>query len=98
MLKKRYFSNDEICKVTFYLPDEIPAKSVYLVGDFNNWNKESTPLHQLKDGRWKVEINLDAGKEYQYRYFVNGSQWHNDWNADKYIAHPYGGENSVVVT
>ena len=98
MLKKRYIAKDTICKVTFVLPKEIEAKSVSVVGDFNNWDKESHPMTQLKDGTWKTDIKLDAGKEYQYRYFVNGSQWHNDWEADKYAAHPYGGENSVVVT
>ncbi len=98
MLKKRYISNGEICKVTFILPSEIEAKSASVAGDFNNWSKDATPMQQLKDGTWKVEVNLEAGREIQYRYLVNGSEWHNDWEADKYAAHPYGGENSVVVT
>ncbi len=98
MLKKRYISNDEVCKVTFVLPPEIEAKTAAIVGDFNNWDKGATPMSQLKDGTWKVDVKLEAGKEYQYRYLVNGLEWHNDWNADKYVAHPYGGENSVVIT
>jgi 1,4-alpha-glucan branching enzyme len=98
MLSKRYISKGTICKVSFYLPDEIEARSAYVVGDFNSWDKEATPMEQLADGRWKAVLNLEAGREYQYRYLVNGSQWYNDWDADKYIAHPYGGENSVVVT
>ena len=98
MIKKRYISKGTICKVAFYLPEDIDARTAYVVGDFNNWDKEATPMKQLKDGRWKAELKLEAGREYQYRYLVNGNQWHNDWEADKYIAHPYGGENSVVVT
>nr|MBN1228811.1 isoamylase early set domain-containing protein [Anaerolineae bacterium] len=98
MLKKRYLSDGTICKVSFYLPEQIDAKTAYVVGDFNNWNKEATPMVRLKSGQWKADINLDAGKEYQYRFLVNGSEWHNDWEADKYLAHPWGGENSVVVT
>ncbi len=98
MLKKRYLSNGAICKVTFILPSELKAKSAYLVGEFNNWDREITPLTPSKDGTWRVELKLEAGKEYQFRYLVNGNEWHNDWEADKYIMHPYGGENSVVTT
>jgi 1,4-alpha-glucan branching enzyme len=98
MLKKRYLSQGKVCKVTFILPTEIKARSAFLVGEFNNWDKEATPLEQGKDNSWKVEIKLDAGKEFQFRYLINGSEWHNDWEADKYVMHPYGGENSVVVT
>jgi 1,4-alpha-glucan branching enzyme len=98
MLKKKYLSNGTVCKVTFILPDEIKARTAFVVGEFNSWDKEANPLEQAKDGTWKVEIKLDSGKEYQFRYLVNGNEWHNDWEADKYVVHPYGGENSVVVT
>jgi 1,4-alpha-glucan branching enzyme len=96
MLTKRYLSNDTICKVTFYLPESAEVRTAYVVGDFNQWDKSATPMEQLKDGRWKAELKLDAGKEYQFRYFINGSQWLNDDEADGFVAHPYGGENSVV--
>jgi 1,4-alpha-glucan branching enzyme len=97
-LKKKYVSDDKVCKVTFQLPGEIDAHTAFVVGDFNNWSKDATPMKQNKDGKWKVDVSLDAGREYQYRFLVNGTEWHNDWEADKYAAHPYGGENSVVVT
>jgi 1,4-alpha-glucan branching enzyme len=96
MLTKRYLSNDTICKVTFYLPTTAEARSAFVVGDFNQWDKSATPMELLKDGRWKAELKLHAGKEYQFRYFVNGNQWINDDEADGFAAHPYGGENSVV--
>lgn len=98
MFKKKYLSNGAVCKVTFILPNEIKAKSVNLVGEFNSWDKDTMPMLQAKDGTWKIEIRLDAGHEFQFRYLVNGNEWHNDWEADKYVMHPYGGENSVVVT
>lgn len=98
MLKKRYISDGKICKVTFTLPAGIDASKATVVGDFNNWDKTATPMQQLKSGAWKVDVKLEAGRDYQYRYLVNGAEWHNDWEADKYIAHPYGGENSVVST
>lgn len=98
MLKKKYNEDKKTCKVTFILPKEIEAKTAFVVGDFNSWSKDSTPMKQAKDGTWKADVNLEAGREYQYRFLVNSTEWHNDWEADKYAAHPYGGENSVVVT
>ncbi len=98
MLKKRYISKGQTCKVTFILPEGIQAHSASVVGDFNSWSRDSHPMDRLKSGTWKVEITLQAGREYQFRYFVNGSEWHNDSEADKTVIHPYGGENSVVVT
>ena len=41
---------------------------------------------------------LPKGNEYQFRYLVNGRDWHNDWHADKYVPNKYGSDNSVVVT
>jgi 1,4-alpha-glucan branching enzyme len=98
MLRKRFVSNNQTCKVTFILPSAINADCACIVGDFTNWNQEQVPMKRLKDGTWKAEVSLDAGREYQYRYLVNGNEWHNDWEADKYAVHPFGGENSVVVT
>jgi 1,4-alpha-glucan branching enzyme len=98
VLKKRYVSEGRICEVTFVLPSEPPADFAVLVGDFNNWDKTALPMKQAKSGIWQAKVKLEAGKEYQYRYFVNGSEWRNDQAADRYTMHPYGGENSVVTT
>ena len=98
MLKKQYFKNKTTCKVTFYTPAAIEAETIYLVGDFNEWSEQATPMDKLKDGRFKVTLDLEKDAEYQFRYLVNGSEWHNDWEADKYVPNPYTGDNSVVVT
>jgi 1,4-alpha-glucan branching enzyme len=98
MLKKKFLKTKPVCKVTFYTPAAIEAETVYLVGDFNDWDEESHPMEKLKDGRFKITLNLDTDGEYQFRYLVNGSEWHNDWEADKYVPNPFSGDNSVVVT
>lgn len=98
MLKKQFLKGNSICKVTFYTPVEIQAETIHLVGDFNNWDEKSHPMEKLKDGRFKLMLTLDTGKEYQFRYLVNGSIWHNDWEADKYVPNPFSGDNSVVMT
>lgn len=84
-------------KVTFALPASIWADRITLVGDFNDWDTEATPLRQLETG-WMVTLDLEAGQEYHYRYVHNGSEWHNDWHADAYARNAYGGDDSVVIT
>lgn len=98
MLKKQFLKNKGVCKVTFYTPASIEADTVHLVGDFNEWNETATEMTKLKDGRFKVTLNLDSGSDYQFRYLVNRSEWHNDWEADKYVPNPFSGDNSVVST
>lgn len=96
MIKKQYLKSKDVCKVTFYTAPELEAEEVYLVGDFNNWSEDATPMTALKDGRFKVTVALDKDSEYQFRYLINDSEWHNDWAADKYVPNPFSGDNSVV--
>lgn len=85
--------------VRFELPSSIWADVIHLVGDFNNWNRISHPLARDRYGdTWYITLELERGKEYQFRYLTNGTEWHNDSNADKYVPNIYGGTNSVVVT
>ena len=97
MLKKQYFKTKDTCKVTFSLPAAVQGEMVYLVGDFNGWDEKTTPMKRHKDGSFTATLELQKGKEYQFRYLVNGSEWHNDWQADRYVPNPFSGDNSVVV-
>ncbi len=99
MLKKRFLKSGKV-KVEFTVPDAIAAnaENVFLVGDFNNWDESATPMTRYKNGKFKVTLDLEPNREYQFRYLVNGSQWHNDWDADRYVANPFSGDNSVVST
>lgn len=99
-LKKQYVTTGSICKVTFQLPKEATAsaKKVHLVGDFNSWDTSSTPMKKHKDGIFRVTLSLEKGRDYQYRYLIDGKTWENDWCADKYVPSLFGDhENSVVV-
>lgn len=97
MLKKQSINKGTNQKVTFYTHKMPDVSTVYLVGDFNEWDESLEPMEKLKDGRFKATIKLDAGHEYQFRYLADG-EWHNDWEADKYVPNPFSGDNSVVVT
>ncbi len=101
MLKKKFLKTK--CKVTFVLPEAIAAdaESVYLVGDFNDWSEAQTPLDKKKkrgNTHFEVTVDLPLGQDFQFRYLVNGKEWHNDWHADRYVPNPFSGDNSVVST
>ncbi|MGE5312052.1 MAG: glycoside hydrolase [Nitrospirota bacterium] len=97
---KEYLKKDQPCKVTFRLPRiaAADAKSVCIVGDFNNWSIHSHPMRKLKSGDYTITLELEPGREYQFRYFIDEIRWENDWQADKYVKSPYGdSDNSVVI-
>lgn len=96
-LKKKYGKNADLCEVSFSVPQDTGATAIYLVGDFNDWNPDANPMNKLKNGTFSVTIKLKRGREYQFRYLLDGQRWENDWEADKYAPNEYGDENSVLV-
>ena len=98
-LKKQFFETKPVCKVTFILPVEVvsSASKVNLAGDFNHWNTNSIPMKKLKGGDYKVTVALEKGKEYQFRYLIDGNSWINEQEADKLVPNEFETENSVVI-
>lgn len=115
MFKKKFLKSR--VRVTFYLHPTLVRKEivcVYLVGQFNNWDEQATPMtlskrkvqvpfHNGEKARtYKVMLDLELDRHYEYRYLItykDGSKkWHNDWDADSYVPNPYSGDNSVVIT
>ena len=71
------------------------AKSVTLVGDFNDWNESSTRLvRQAGNGVWWITVKLPPGR-YNYAFVVDGRTWRNDPNAPA-TEDDFGRRNSVV--
>lgn len=88
-------------EVTFTVSAEAAqgAQTINIAGDFNSWSSTDNPLKRSKDGSFSIKLELEANKEYQFRYLLDGTKWENDWKADKYIPAPYSNaDNSVVVT
>lgn len=99
-IKKQYPKDKSVCKVTFSLPKKAAAsaKKVHLVGEFNNWDQKAMPMKKLKNGSFSITLELETGREYQFRYLIDGTKWENDWEANKYVPTQFGdSENSVVV-
>ncbi len=98
MLKKTLMASGKKVKVTFELPAN-DVKSVCVVGDFNGWDKDATPLKKRKkDGVWSTSISLPVGQSYQFRYWLDATRWENDWAADDYVPNGFGADNSVLNT
>jgi hypothetical protein len=55
-------------RFVYVAPD---AKSVALVGDFNQWNPDAVPLKRLSDGTWITDVPLSPGR-YAYAFLVDG--------------------------
>jgi 1,4-alpha-glucan branching enzyme len=99
-LKKQYLKSKERCKVTFRLPKAAApkARTVHIVGEFNNWSTMETPMKRLKSGEFTAIVSLAPGQEYQFRYLIDQTTWENDWEADRYVKSAFSdSENSVVV-
>lgn len=47
------------------------AKSVFLVGDFNDWNPQSHPMRRRVDGWWYLEVPMVHG-HHRYCFLVDG--------------------------
>lgn len=75
----------------FFRPN---AHEVYLVGDFNHWNEQATPMTKSADGAWVTQMKLPCGI-YQFRYLADG-QWFTDYAAFGLECCPHG-FNSVVM-
>ena len=98
--KKQFLKSKPVCKVSFRLDaaEASGAKKVQLLGDFNNWDKTTEPMAALKSNDFTATLELEAGKEFQFRYLIDGTQWKNDSQADSYVANSFGEENSVIST
>ncbi len=101
-IQKRFLKSKPVSKVTFRLPREAApeAEAVHLVGDFNDWDKDSLPMTRLKNGEYKLTLDLPVGREYHFRYLIQGeegSTWENDWAADNYVPCGFSGEENSVL-
>jgi hypothetical protein len=100
-IKKQYLKNKSVCKVVSNVPKEAGngAMQMHVPGEFNKWDKDSTPMKTLKNGGFTATVNLDADKEYQFRYLADGMNWINDDQADASVRYTYGDcDNSVIKT
>lgn len=85
--------NVEKSEVDFEFVDN-DAATVALVGNFNDWNKQTNPMTKENDV-WKCTLTLAPGK-YEYQFVVNDTDWKVDPKSDDNIQNKYEGMNSVI--
>jgi len=90
MIVRDKFSND----ITFVCNQIPAAKTVYLAGDFNQWNPEAKKMLKNRDGSFRIKTRLTPG-EHQYKFVADGI-WLNDSEAEHQVENPFGTLNSVV--
>lgn len=72
---------------------------LYLVGDFNNWNRAGIPLTQQNKKTYAAEISLDSGA-YEYKILhVEGDteEWLKFSNDTYTVDDGFGGENAMLL-
>ncbi len=88
-------------KVSFKISDDAVKQfsTASLVGDFNNWDSSKDRMKKLKkDGSFSIQKTLESGKEYQFKYLLDGENWINDPETDKLISTQFeDSQNSVVI-
>ena len=95
MISKSYSKTGKKCRVTFKIA-EVEAENAVLLGDFNEWNPESNPLKQRKDGSFSTSVSLEAGQSYRFRYLLDGENWINDTEADELALNRFGSKDCVL--
>lgn len=66
-------------RVTFLVPAMEGCGCLYLVGKFDEWNHESVYRMQCaEDGTWSLTLELEPGRDYQYRFRTLDGRWLSD--------------------
>lgn len=97
-IKKQYLKNKPVCKVTLSIPQELAnsAGKAALVGEFNDWDQNATPMKKSKKGLFQTSINLQKDSSYQFRYLLDGNHWENEPEADEEVPNFIGDTNSLI--
>ena len=73
------------------------ARSVAVVGSFNDWRAGSIALEDRDhDGVWRGVVVLPTGA-HEYMFVVDGERWVADPLAGRYVADDFGRENSLLI-
>jgi 1,4-alpha-glucan branching enzyme len=67
------------------------------VGEFNGWSTTAHPMKRLKNGGFTATLDLEKGREYQFRYLLGQQHWENDSEADRQVPTPYGDSHNSVI-
>jgi len=87
-------------KVSFKISAEAAKEfsNASLVGDFNNWDASKDEMKKLKkDGSFSIQKTFESGKEYQFKYLLDGKSWINEPETDKLVSTQFADSQNCVV-
>lgn len=98
-IKKTSLKNKPACKLSFKVTkaQAAGASRISIVGDFNSWTDGTDSMNALKDGSFSYSLELESGREYQFRYLADGNRWFNDDEADSFISAGMGNEQNGLL-
>ena len=66
----RYSAKKMAKPINFICPAS-KARTVSLVGDFNDWDPHAHPMKRQPDGAWMIQIHLHHG-HHHYQFLIDG--------------------------
>lgn len=99
-IKKQFLKSKDAYKVTWSIDKKTAGKadSISLSGSFNNWSHDSDPFQKLKNGTFKLVMELPKGTEHEFRYLVNGTEWINEEQADGFTDNLTSNEQNCILS
>ncbi|MFC1549152.1 AAA family ATPase, partial [Candidatus Omnitrophota bacterium] len=71
------------------------AGAVYVLGDFNDWQKaEASRLNKLENGQWSAHFTLKRGT-YRYKFLID-DEWTNDPENSDFETNIFGTIDSIL--
>jgi len=72
------------------------ARSVQVIGDFNDWSRNASSMQRGSDGRWRVTTLLPPGR-YVYAFLIDGQRFQRDPLRDPIEDRDFGVTGSELV-
>ncbi len=76
--------------------DAPDAQSVQVLGDFNQWSRDTNVMRRGSDGRWRMTTMLPPGR-YVYAFLVDGERFQRDPQRDAIEDRDFGVTGSELV-
>lgn len=94
-IKKQFIKTKPVCKVTFAVEAK-EANSASVIGDFNNWSPKEGEMSKLKNGTFKVTLDLNKDASYEFKYVIDGI-FVNEPEADRMQWNDFAGTENCVL-
>ena len=82
-------------EIKFYITRKDCAK-LAVVGSFNSWNPNTSPMSKTDDGKWETTVILSPGK-YSYKFLIDNKIRISDPACELKEPDGFGGINSIII-